>query len=150
LRGGKDKGGVPDAVTAKGEFVRWSSSTEIGDFVRDAAREKVFKIEIEGYGEISVGVPSFKERTYYLRQRLLATTKELANQKIVKDGCDREARKGAQRVAVSGFVVLAFWWMGVYYVTYKTSLGVCFSFFIYIFYSLWKSLISHSGPWWIR
>jgi calcium uniporter protein, mitochondrial len=33
----------------KGEFVRWSSSTEIGDFIRDAARAKEFEIEIEGH-----------------------------------------------------------------------------------------------------
>ena len=45
-------------------FVRWSSSTEVGDFIRDAARGKEFAVKIEGASEeIRVGVPSFNDRT---------------------------------------------------------------------------------------
>jgi hypothetical protein len=48
----------------KGSFVRWSSSTEIGDFIRDAARVKEFLVEIENspFGKIPVAVPSFNDR----------------------------------------------------------------------------------------
>ena len=67
LRGGHGRGGVEsysgqgqDASPKKGsrKFVRWSSSTDIGDFIRDAARGQEFSIEIEGAPEeIYVGVP---------------------------------------------------------------------------------------------
>lgn len=72
LRGGHGEGGVEsysgsgrDAEDSEGEerkFVRWSSSTEIGDFIRDAARGKEFAVEIEGApNDIRVGVPSFND-----------------------------------------------------------------------------------------
>lgn len=49
-------------------FVRWSKSTEIGDFIQDAARGKEFAVELEGAPRsIRVAVPGFKERSYYLR-----------------------------------------------------------------------------------
>jgi hypothetical protein len=89
LRGGPGEGGV-ESYSGKGrehsskegekKFVRWSSSTEIGDFIRDAARGKEFAVEIEGASkEIRVGVPSFNDRTHYLRVRLRKTSKKLAD-----------------------------------------------------------------------
>ncbi|KAG9592227.1 hypothetical protein KCU60_g10291, partial [Aureobasidium melanogenum] len=60
-------------------FVRWSPSTEIGDFIRDAARGKEFSVDIEGAPEpIFVAVPSFADRTYYLRMRLRKTAKQIS------------------------------------------------------------------------
>lgn len=57
-----------EAPTDKNEqrkFVRLSGSTEIGDFIRDAARGQEFAIEIEGApNDVRVGVPSFNDRTY--------------------------------------------------------------------------------------
>jgi hypothetical protein len=54
-----------------GNFVCWSSSTEIGDFIRDPARAKEFGVDIEGHADpIKVSVPPFNDRTFYLRQRL--------------------------------------------------------------------------------
>jgi hypothetical protein len=57
LRGGPGEGGVetysglgrdgPSEKPSEGEFVRWSSSTEIGDFIRDAARGTEFAVSIE-------------------------------------------------------------------------------------------------------
>jgi len=54
LRGGPGEGGVEsysglgqDASSedaSDGKFVRWSSSTEIGDFIRDAARGTEFSV----------------------------------------------------------------------------------------------------------
>ena len=82
-------------------FVRWSSSTEIGDFIRDAARGKEFAVEIEGAPEeIRVAVPSFNDRTHYLRMRLRKTSTRLMDMASVKNECDIAAHRGAQRVAM--------------------------------------------------
>ena len=95
----------------KGEFVRWSSSTEIGDFIRDAARAKEFEVEIEGHPEpIKVGVPSFNDRTFYLRQRLRKVSKEIADMAGVKEECDRIAHRGGQRLAMGGCAILVAYW----------------------------------------
>ncbi|KAL8746151.1 MAG: hypothetical protein Q9190_001786, partial [Brigantiaea leucoxantha] len=85
------------------KFVRWSSSTEIGDFIRDAARGKEFAVEIEGRSEqIRVGVPSFNDRTFYLRQKLRRTSSKIATLADIKMECDLAAHRSAQRVAIGG------------------------------------------------
>ena len=134
LRGGPGEGGV-EAYSGKGheadgpdnpdrKFVRWSSSTEIGDFIRDAARGKEFGVEIEGAPhEIRVGVPSFGDRTHYLRQRLQRVSRKLSDMATVKKECDHAAQKSAQRVASIGLAGLVSWWCGVYYLTFQTNLG---------------------------
>lgn len=108
------QGRVDDPVHP--HFVRWSPSTEIGDFIRDAARGKEFAVDIENAAPIYVGVPSFKDRTYYLRMRLRKTGKRIAQLADVKKECDELAHKGAQRVAQCGFAGLIGWWVGVWYV----------------------------------
>ncbi len=132
LRGGAGQGGVEsysglghEAKTdAKRRFVRWSSSTEIGDFIRDAARGREFAVEIEGAPkEIRVGVPSFNDRTHYLRTRLRKTSRKISNMASIKKECDIQAHKGAQRVAMGGFGVLLGWWGIVYLLTFQTELG---------------------------
>lgn len=105
------------------DFVRWSPSTEIGDFIRDAARGKEFAIDIEGAGAIYVGVPSFADRTYYLRSRLRKTSRRILELADVKQECDKLAQRGAQRVAQMGFGALLSWWGLVFWLTFKTSLG---------------------------
>lgn len=134
LRGGHGKGGVEsysglgqdapaDKVSTR-KFVRWSSSTEIGDFIRDAARGQEFAIEIEGAPEeIRVGVPSFNDRTYYLRMRLRKTSKQISALADIKEKCDKLAHKAAQQVAMGGFVGIVGWWAVVYYLTFQTELG---------------------------
>ncbi|KAK4545983.1 hypothetical protein LTR36_002547 [Oleoguttula mirabilis] len=105
-------------------FVRWSPSTEIGDFIRDAARGKEFAVDIEGAAEpIYVGVPSFQDRTYYLRMRLRKTAKRISELAGVKTECDHLAQKGAKRVAQGGFAGLLSWWAVVYWLTFRTDLG---------------------------
>ncbi|KAH7083183.1 hypothetical protein BKA63DRAFT_561368 [Paraphoma chrysanthemicola] len=134
LRKGVGKGGVesysglgqdaPSDKTAERKFVRWSSSTELGDFIRDAARGQEFAIEIEGAPEeIRVGVPSFNDRTYYLRMRLRKTSKKIAEMADIKKECDQLAHKAAQRVAGAGFMGVVGWWGVVYYLTFQTELG---------------------------
>jgi calcium uniporter protein, mitochondrial len=131
-RGGPGEGGVESYSGAgreadgedTGNFVRWSSSTEIGDFVRDAARAKEFIVEIEGGPrEIRIGVPSFNDRTFYLRQRLRKTARQLADMAVVKKECDIEAHKGGQRLAMAGFGVMVGYWYVVYRLTFETDLG---------------------------
>jgi len=104
--------------------VRWSSSTEIGDFIRDAARGKEFAIEIENAPrDIRVGVPSFNDRTYYLRMRLRKKSKEIAALADIKKECDEIAHRGAKRVAIAGGAGLVVWWGLVYELTFRTELG---------------------------
>ena len=131
-RGGTGEGGVESYSGAgregrgedTGNFVRWSSSTEIGDFVRDAARAKEFIVEIEGSPhEIRVGVPSFNDRTFYLRQRLRKTSRQLADMTEVKKECDIAAHKAGQRLAMCGFGVMVGYWYIVYRLTFETDLG---------------------------
>lgn len=109
------------------EFVRWSQATEVGDFIRDASRAREFIISIEGaprgLGQIRVSVPSFEERTYYLRMRLRKISRRLKSLADIKHECDVLAHRGAQRVALGGFGVLAFWWYLVYKLTFETELG---------------------------
>ena len=105
-------------------FVRWSPSTEIGDFIRDASRGKEFSVEIEGAPEpIYVGVPSFEDRTFYLRMRLRKVAKRIGSMADIKKECDELAHKAAQRVAQGGFAILVGWWYLVYRLTFETDLG---------------------------
>ncbi|KIW61378.1 hypothetical protein, variant [Exophiala xenobiotica] len=94
----------------KGDFVRWSASTEIGDFIRDAARAKEFEVEIEGSPRtIKVAVPSFNDRTFYLRQRLRRTSKQIAEMAAIKKECDLAAHRSGQRIAMGGCGMLIGW-----------------------------------------
>ncbi|QSZ37511.1 hypothetical protein DSL72_008609 [Monilinia vaccinii-corymbosi] len=132
LRGGPGEGGVEtysgrgreQSSEGQAKFVRWSSSTEIGDFIRDAARGKEFAVEIEGSSrEIRVGVPSFNDRTHYLRVRLRKRSRRLADYAKVKKECDELAHRGARHIAMGGFGVLVSWWAAIYYFTFQTSYG---------------------------
>ena len=106
------------------KFVRWSKSTDIGDFIRDAARGQEFEIEIEGTGQpIRIGVPSFNDRTHYLRLRLRKTATKIIDLTAIKSECDMAAHKGAQRVAIAGAGVLVGYWYVVYRLTFETDLG---------------------------
>jgi hypothetical protein len=115
-----------EASSSPGEarFVRWSSSTEIGDFIRDAARGKEFAVEIEGASEgIRVGVPSFNDWTHYLRVRLKKSSRKLEDMAKVKKECDDLAHGSAQRIARGGFGILVTWWAAIYHFTFQTSYG---------------------------
>ena len=115
---------APAIEGRKRQFVRWSSSTEIGDFIRDAARGKEFAVQIEGAPEeIRVAVPSFNDRTHYLRMRLRKTSTKLMDMASVKKECDKAAHQGAQRVAMAGAGLLVGYWYVVYRLTFETDLG---------------------------
>lgn len=114
-------GGEPE------RFVRWSQATEIGDFIRDAARAGEFIVTIEGapagLGQIRVTVPSFNERTYFLRLRMRKLSRRIQSIADIKTKCDELAHRGAQRVAIGGFGILSVWWYSVYKLTFETDLG---------------------------
>ncbi|KAJ5726741.1 uncharacterized protein N7483_008098 [Penicillium malachiteum] len=117
-----------DPLDGKPErFVRWSQATEVGDFIRDAARTREFIVTIEGapsgLGQIRVAVPSFNERTYFLRMRLRKLSRRIQGIADVKHKCDALAHRGAQRVAIGGFGILSVWWYSVYKLTFETDLG---------------------------
>lgn len=108
----------------EGEFLRWSSSTEVGDFIRDAARAKEFEVEIEGSpNTVKVAVPSFNDRTFYLRSRLRRTSKKIADMAAIKKECDDAAHKAGQRIAITGCGILMGYWYVVYRLTFETDLG---------------------------
>ncbi|KAK4221324.1 hypothetical protein QBC38DRAFT_134105 [Podospora fimiseda] len=114
----------PQRKSEEKNWVRWSSSTEMGDFIRDAARGREFAIEVEGYGiEMKVTVPSFNDRTYYMRSRLRKMSRHINELSSIKRECDLLAHRGANRLAKGGFGVLAGWWGIVYYVTFHTEFG---------------------------
>ena len=118
------EGPAPEDGSDARKFVRWSSSTEIGDFIRDAARGKEFAVEIEGVpGDIRVGVPSFNDRTHYLRLRLRKTATKIIDLAGIKHECDILAHKNAQRWAVGGAGALVTYWYVVYRLTFETDLG---------------------------
>lgn len=117
----KEKDAAPESDK---RWVRWSSSTEMGDFIRDAARGREFAIEVEGYNmEMRVSVPSFNDRTYYMRMRLRRMSKQIDHLASIKKECDELAHKSAHRLAQGGFAALASWWGVVYYVTFQTEWG---------------------------
>ncbi|KAI0905426.1 hypothetical protein F4823DRAFT_566767 [Ustulina deusta] len=106
------------------DWVRWSSSTEIGDFIRDAARGREFVIQVDGLDtEMRVDVPSFNDRTHYMRLRLRRMSRKVEHLSKIKQECDMLARRGAHRLAQAGFAALSGWWATVYYVTFHTEAG---------------------------
>ncbi|KAJ6625116.1 hypothetical protein B0H10DRAFT_1942720 [Mycena sp. CBHHK59/15] len=108
--------------SASGQQFQWSDSTDIGDFLKDAARAAKFSICI-GYvpspstnsGDasetmIDVEVPTLADRTRFLRWRLDHVTGQLTSMEDLKRACDREAHRGARRMATAGFGVLTMYW----------------------------------------
>lgn len=112
----------PDRKEAS--WVRWSGSTEVGDFIRDAARGREFAVDIEGRPEpLLVAVPSFKDRTHYMRMRLRRMSLQIDQMSKLKTECDELAHKGAHHLAKGGFGALVGWWGTVFYVTFFTEMG---------------------------
>lgn len=97
---------------------RWSSATGIGDFLREAARMGSFTITI-GPRNVRVNVPTFEERTRFLRAALHQKTKRIEELTRVKDECDRIARRTTQRYAFGGAGVMSCWWLTVGILTFS-------------------------------
>jgi len=67
---------------------------------------------------ITIQVPSFKDRTQFLRRRLHSIEIELKRLEKLKDECDAEAHRGARRMAMGGFGALVVYWLGVARLTF--------------------------------
>lgn len=114
----------PEREGSDKNWVRWSNSTEMGDFIRDAARGREFAVEIEGYHvEMRVTVPSFNDRTYYMRAQLRKMSYQIDELARIKRECDLIAHRGANLLAKGGFALLTGWWGAVYYVSFHTEFG---------------------------
>ncbi|KAI0634428.1 hypothetical protein C8Q77DRAFT_1112099 [Trametes polyzona] len=112
------------SVTPRGYTIQWSDSTDVADFIRDAARTRQFTICLTDPGEdaphteIPVEVPSFEDRTRFLRRRLAVVEDELARMEEIKKACDAEAHRGARRMALGGFGILVVYWGAVARLTF--------------------------------
>lgn len=73
--------------------------------------------------EIPVSVPSFEDRTRYLRRRLERLQGKLKGLQEIKDSCDVLARRGTKRMATGVFAGLITWWLTVLRLTFFTELG---------------------------
>lgn len=119
--------------------MEWSESTDVGDFIRDAARATEFMIHIsplppppstttgspdqdgevaEEEAVITVEVPTFADRTRFLRRKLQIVEGELKEMEGLKIMCDRLAHKGARRMALTGFGILVVYWGAVARLTF--------------------------------
>lgn len=109
--------------TRMGDGKRWSAATGIGDFLRDAARIGSFVVKVGPKRTIRVSVPSFEDRTRFLRASLYSKTGQIERMSKLKGECDKLAHHGTRRFAIAGAGVLATWWVAVTYGTFFTSLG---------------------------
>ncbi|KAG5639551.1 hypothetical protein H0H81_012222 [Sphagnurus paluster] len=132
-------------TSSGGRIYQWSDSTDIGDFIKDAARSCKFSIcltynpssshhvmaqaegravmddsESQDAGEtiIEVEIPTFENRTRYLRRRLVYIQKKLQSMESLKRQCDLEAQQGAKRMAIGGFGMLVVYWGAVARLTF--------------------------------
>jgi len=102
---------------------RWSPSTGIGDFMREAARASNFIVQI-GNRRVVVNLPSFEDRTRFLRASLHMKTGEIERLSKLKGECDKDARRITQRMAFGGAGLLGFWWLSVGFLTFRTYTAI--------------------------
>lgn len=118
---------------------RWSPATSIGDFLQDASRIGSFAIRLQppkaveagnskeaekvDSRNIQISVPSFEDRTRYLRANLYAKTAQIESMAKLKAKCDALARKSTRRFAIAGGVGLLGWWVTIFSITFLSSYG---------------------------
>lgn len=104
--------------TPRGNYLQWADSTDVGDFIKDAARATEFEICISDSSKgaeraetiIHVDVPSFEDRTRFMKRRLEIIERQLRQMEELKQTCDGEAHQGARRMAMGGFGMLVVYW----------------------------------------
>lgn len=67
---------------------------------------------------LTVQIPTFVDRTRFLRRRLEKVESKLEEMKVIKKRCDQEANRGARRLAVAGLGVLVAYWATVCRLTF--------------------------------
>lgn len=127
--------------------MQWADSTDLGDFIRSAARPAAFTISIThgpvtkgrrsarvrgsgsgvasaGKGEettetqLTISVPTFADRTRFLQRRLRLASSRIKAMEGLKELCDAEARRGARKMAMGGFGILVVYWGAVARLTF--------------------------------
>lgn len=101
------------STSARGRQLQWSDSTDVGDFIRNAARATEFEIVVDsndGHRSLEVEVPTFADRTRFLRRRMVRIKRELQGMEQLKLRCDEEARRGARHMALGGLGMLVVYW----------------------------------------
>jgi hypothetical protein len=110
-----------------GKEAQWSETTDITDFVRDAAHNREFIIHVANASSaedsratsavstkratsLRVMVPTFVDRTRFLRRRLARIGSEMRGMEDLKAVCDAEAHRGARRLARGGLALLVTYW----------------------------------------
>lgn len=109
------------STSPSGRRLQWSDSTDVGDFIRDAARASKFEIFLtgkDGERHLQVEVPSFDDRTRFLRRRLKRIDAELQDMEGLKRRCDKEAHQGARKMAVGGLGMMVVYWAAVARLTF--------------------------------
>lgn len=144
---GDEAGTKPKEITFHSRATdskRWSPSTSIGDFMRDAARIGSFAIRLKPPEEkdarqddgdsstephdlqprnIVVSVPSFEDRTRFIRAALYSKTAEIERMARMKADCDALARLTTRRFAIAGGFILGGWWITVFSITFLSNWG---------------------------
>ncbi|KAF8639158.1 hypothetical protein AX17_001646 [Amanita inopinata Kibby_2008] len=67
---------------------------------------------------LDIEVPTFADRTRFLRKRLAIVDGQLQKMESLKRKCDREAHHGARRVAIGIFGMLITYWAAVARLTF--------------------------------
>ncbi|GLB35757.1 putative mitochondrial calcium uniporter [Lyophyllum shimeji] len=136
------------STSRSGRIYQWSDSTDFGDFIKNVARASKFSIcftynprsshhalaqsegrvilegeeneEHDDDGEtiIVVEIPTFADRTRFLLRRLDLIKRKLESMEGLKHECDREAQRGARRLAMGGFGMLVVYWAAVARLTF--------------------------------
>ncbi|KAI0342234.1 hypothetical protein BDW22DRAFT_1357531 [Trametopsis cervina] len=110
------------STSPKGLTLDWSDSTDLGDFIRDAARAREFEMYVfreDGQEKtLQIEVPTFADRTRFLRRRLDSIQTELQSMEVLKTQCDQEAHRGARKMATSGLGMLVMYWGAVARLTF--------------------------------
>jgi hypothetical protein len=108
--------GKPAKVAFRGKgsdlSTRWAMSTDLGEFVQRGAADREFAIALfennsaEPTRTIRVTVPSFEERTEFMRLKLTNVSEEIAKLLKIKNEADVLAMKSAKRFAFGGLAGL--------------------------------------------
>ncbi|KAJ3550902.1 hypothetical protein NMY22_g130 [Coprinellus aureogranulatus] len=125
--------GTSSATRSSAQFfihLTYHPSKELSDTVLKQTEQKTVQLNEQGATKdpqraqdpletvIEVQVPTFADRTRYLRRKLQHIERQIASMEDLKLHCDKEAHRGARRMAVTGFGMLVVYWGAVARLTF--------------------------------